>query len=260
MPLGRTLALLLPLALLWPGNAMAGPAPAQPEAPSAESRERAQQLFAESAAHYKKGEFGRAIELLREAFELAAEPVLLYNLGRAYQGDGQLDQAIAAYERYLELDPDIADRGALEKRIATLRRQIDERQDLERQAREARAGEARAAQRPPADDGPSAIPWVVTAVGAAGVVVGVVLGALASGREEDAEADPIHQSATDSLDDARTLATAANVSFIAGGAVAAAGLIWGIVDVAQSGDDADEPAVSVGIVPFGVTLSGPLPW
>ena len=56
------------------------------------------------------------------------------------------------------------------------------------------------------------------------------------------------------------LATAANVSFIAGGAVVAAGLIWGIVDVAQGNDGEDDSAVQVAFSPFGIRLTGRLPW
>lgn len=229
--------------------------------PTADTRARARQLFAESADHYQNGRFEQAVALLQQAYELAAEPVLLYNLGRAYESNGQLEEAITAYEQYLKDETEIADRGAIERRIATLRQQLADREALAREAEQARAERDRAAaDKPPEGSGPSPIPWIVAGVGVAGAAVGVAFGALASGREDDAAADPVHASAAETLDEAETFATAANVSLIAGGAVAAIGLTWGIIDLATSGSSGQEGHASVTISPFGVTLRGPLPW
>lgn len=258
--------LLLPLLLLVARTAAGADEPgASAEAgeavtPAGDGRARAHELFRESAEHYRAGRFEQAVALLRQAYELARQPVLLYNLGRAYEGNGQLDEAVAAYRRYLEQEPEVADRGAIERRIETLRRQIEERQELARQAAAARAERDRAAAERQQADGPSPAPWIVAGVGAAGAVAGVAFGALASGREQDAAADPVHASASETLDEAEAFATAANVFVIAGSAVAAIGLTWGIVDWATSGEPEAQPRVEVGLSPSGAMLRVPLPW
>lgn len=254
--------LLLLSTLLFAAPA-AGAKPQEPAVsePTADARARAKELFARSAEHYRDGRFEQAVLLLQQAYELAAQPVLLYNLGRAYESNGQVAEAITAYEQYLRDEAEVADRGAIERRIATLRKQIAERRALAREADEARAERDRAAaEQLPEGAGPSPIPWIVAGVGVAGVAVGLAFGALAGSREGDADADPIHASASETLDDAETFATAANVSLIAGSAVAAIGLTWGIIDLVTSGQPDEEPGVEVSISPFGVALSGPLPW
>src|SRR6266540_4033861 len=82
---------------------------AQPS--TADNRTRALQLFDESATHYKNGEFEKAAELLREAYGLFPEPILLYNLARALESMGDLPGAIENYERYLTEEAQIDDRG-----------------------------------------------------------------------------------------------------------------------------------------------------
>src|SRR5690606_35346285 len=96
-------------------------------------RKRALELFKESKQLYQEGRFRDAIERLEQAYALAPEPVLLYNLGRAFESSGELERAIDAYRRYLDEEPNAPDRGAISARIDTLERQLKERQALERQ-------------------------------------------------------------------------------------------------------------------------------
>ena len=88
------------------------------------ARERAAELFEASAEAYRTGGFAEAARLLEEAYALHPLPVILYNLARAYESDGEYARAIQAYERYLADDPDASDRGAIERRIETLRAQV----------------------------------------------------------------------------------------------------------------------------------------
>jgi tetratricopeptide (TPR) repeat protein len=183
-------------------------------------------LFQQSDIHYKKGEFRQAVELLTEAYRLDPQPVILYNLGRANEGLGDLEAAATAYERYLREEKDVPDRGAIETRIATLRAQLAEYQRLaadrehERLARadvEAQLAEARPAR---------VWPWVVTGVGAATLVAGAVLGALAMNRHRSAEGSASQLDAQTLQQEAERLATGANIAFAAGAAVTVAGAIW----------------------------------
>ncbi|CAN5872032.1 hypothetical protein BH11MYX4_BH11MYX4_67910 [soil metagenome] len=200
---------------------------------------RAAELFNTSAEAYRRGDFQRAVTLLLEARSLDPQPVLLYNLGRAYEGLGNIDAAIDAFTRYLDEDPRAADRGAIEQRIGTLKRQRDERVALEKQrdAERARADEEKAARErsrqatiapPPAR---SIGPYVLGGVGLAGVASGVVFGVVASSKHDNAaSASTAQQTAIDEQDAAKSLATVSTISFVVGGALVAAGVTWWLID------------------------------
>ena len=200
----------------------------------------AARLFEEAERAYNDGELTHAVELLERAHATYPEPVLLYNLARAHEDLGHFEQAVSYYEQYLEQQPDTRDRGAIERRLGTLRDQIalEERGGTEEQPT--------AAATPPAD-GPSPLPpWIVGA-GAAALAGGVVVGLVASSRRSDAEDAPSHRAGDEALEDARTYATIANVLFVAGGVVAAVGLTWWIVDVSGSdGEATDRAAIGIG--------------
>lgn len=87
-------------------------------------KQRAAHLAAEGAQHYKQGEFEVSAALLRQAYALYPQANLLYNLGRSLEGMGDFAGAIDAYERYLATATKIEDRGAIERRITTLKAQI----------------------------------------------------------------------------------------------------------------------------------------
>jgi tetratricopeptide (TPR) repeat protein len=204
-----------------------------------DARDRARQLFDESAVHYRAGRFDRAAELLEEAHRLTGEPVLLFNLAKAHEGNGDLARAITAYQRYLRDAPDLRDRGAIERRIETLRAQLEARRSLERdvetQRRRADDERRRAAEASREKRSASLVPWVIAGVGAAGVAVGGVLGALAKSKESDAETEPVQLDAASRVDEGETLAIGANVAFAVGGTLLAGGVTWGIIDAVLAG-------------------------
>src|SRR5206468_1333905 len=72
-------------------------------------KERAVRLFEQAEQDYRGGRFREAAALLRQAYDLDANPDLLYNLGRALEGLGELDRAIDAYDRYLKLATNVSD-------------------------------------------------------------------------------------------------------------------------------------------------------
>ncbi len=220
---------------------------------SAEDRKAAITLFGQSREAYQAGRFKQAAELLKRAYGLDPAPTLLYNLARALESDGDLDGALDAYRRYLRADPQAKDRAAIEQRINNLDAQIKERAALEQklqlqQAQAAKAKERAAlakVQRPaPEPESSSPVPWIIAGTGAAGLVAGGVLGGLAQSKYSSAE-QASSQSEAATLDaDARNMARGANIAFIAGGTLAATGLVWGLIQ-ALSGDDEAQDAVGL---------------
>ncbi len=81
------------------------------------------------AIHREKAQFyeglGRIEEAIREyqaALRLSAgDPALHKGLALLFEKKGEFTEAIAAYERYLELEPDAADRSIIQTRIEQLR-------------------------------------------------------------------------------------------------------------------------------------------
>ena len=245
--------------------ALAGPAPAQ-SGPATSPRAEAIELFKQSRAAYRQGKFREAAGLLRKAYVLDPAPTLLYNLARALESDGDFEGAVKAYRDYLAADPNAEDRAAIQQRIENLQTQLAERQELERRLAEERAkraapppapaAAARATPAPAEARGPVVVPWVVAGLGGAGIVAGAVLGGLAKGKHGEAEDAPVQADAVTLDDEARGLARGANIALVAGGAVAAGGLIWGLVRVLSADDPAEPPQVSLGLGPSGVLVHG----
>lgn len=213
-------------------------------AQAGDARDRALAMVDDARVLYDEGRFEEAATLLDEAYATYEEPAILFNAGRAYQEAGQIDEAIDRLERYLDSAGEVGNRAQTERRLQTLRAQRDR----------LAAAEAPDPSPPPVEDDGGGVsvdplPWIVTGVGAAVVVVGAVLGALASDSYAEAELEPEHLRATELQQSAFDLATGANVTFVVGGALMAAGVIWGIVQLATSGDD-DAQARRPGVLTF----------
>ncbi|HEY1960499.1 MAG TPA: tetratricopeptide repeat protein [Polyangiaceae bacterium] len=204
-------------------------------------------LFTQSDEAYKKGDFRGAADDLEKAYALEPAPVLLYNLGRAYEGLGDQKKAIDAYERYLSAQPDAEDRGAIEQRVATMKKQLEMAQ---RASAPVVVVQAPVVSPPPARRrAMSPVPIVIGAIGLAGIAGGGVLGALALGESSTENAATTSQlDAASAHDRAATFATGANVAFIAGAVLAAVGIVWIIVDRATA------PSARAASLPLGVTF------
>jgi tetratricopeptide (TPR) repeat protein len=206
---------------------------------------RAVELFEQSEGHYREGELEKAQELLLRAYELDPNPVLQFNLGRVYEGLGKLEEAAEAFRAFLAGSPEAPDRGAIERRIQALDKQIAERRALRERNRRPPTPPPAPPKSPPEpqDTGPGAAPWIVAGVGAVVLVGGTVSGLLAQRAHDDAEQDPSFQGAKDAQARAENFATAANVGFAVGGAAVAVGLGWALFD--KSGQP-DSTAATLG--------------
>ena len=222
-----------------------------------EQRDRAAALAQQALEHYDSGDPEKAVPLLLEAHELYPEPLLLYNLARAYEALGRYEDALTAYERYVEEAPEAAHRAAMQSHITSLRDQIAERERLAREREEERrrreAAESLAASREPPSVGPA--PWLLLSVGGAALGSGLVLGLVARSERNAAADDPIHETAVATMDRAETFATVANVLFAVGAVLGATGATWLTVFALRS-DEPEGPSAELVLSPGGLRLTG----
>jgi tetratricopeptide (TPR) repeat protein len=195
--------------------------------------------FSEADKAYKRGEFENAAKLLRDAYDLYPEPILLYNLARALEGLGDTEGAILNYERFLDSAKTVEDRGAIERRLVTLKEQLAAKE----QAAKPKPPEPPVIAPPPPPPQPpphreptamprpsSSLPPVATIVlGGLAIGSGAYIGRLSRNEHDLAVSDPVQLEAQQHQDRARSYATTANITMAVGGAVVLGGLIWEIV-------------------------------
>jgi hypothetical protein len=78
------------------------PAVAQP---NANKQERAAKLTQDAITRQEKGDTTGAVELYKQAYCLVPEPLLVYNIGTAFQKAGRVADAIAHFRLYLKVAP-----------------------------------------------------------------------------------------------------------------------------------------------------------
>ncbi len=213
-------------------------------------------LYAEGVALYRAQKYTAAVEKFEEAYRLFPEPNLLFNIGKAKEASGDLDGAMAAYEKC----------AASSEATASTRTKATERASMLRTAKlkskvapsdteltpaPTRSGSpVTVTTNPKKSEGPGVLPWVLGGVGVALVGTGAVffgLGASDHGKIADAKSNAMNgvapltrveaEDLADSGESKKTIGTA----LIAGGVVAAAGgAVWALL----SGGD-DDVAVSV---------------
>lgn len=204
------------------------------EADVSDAEERALALFSEAETSYEAGRVDESLRLLLEAQALYSAPVLQFNIARAYETLGQVEEALEGYRAFLRADPGADDRGAIERRIAALEEQIAERERLERERRIAaeQAAENEAALAA-ANRNVSPVAWVLGATGVATLGAGVVMGVLSRSARQEAIDNPEHAAAMQAFDRGQDLALAANILFSVGGVLTAAGTTWIVVHLVR---------------------------
>ncbi len=212
------------------------------------SRATAPELFDQSRTAYKSGDFAEAARLLERAYQLDPDPTLLYNLARALENDGDHRKARVAYEQYLRARPDARDRKIIEARIKKLWARQHQADAIV--AEQQRLTAERAALEQSRTEAPSIAPWIVSGGGAAVLATGGVLGALASSRDGASRTAANQRDAITLREDAERFATMANVTMIAGAAIAAGGVLWGVIDLSR------DRQMSVVVAPGTVGVAG----
>lgn len=229
---GRFLAISLLVLLAQPSRGAAQSA-TEVQAPGDGDRDaEARALFEAGEVAFREGRYENALEYLERSYELSQRPALLYNIGTTYDRLRRDEQALSAFERYLEARPDAQNRAEVERRIAVLREAI-----------------ARGAQSPPAETGPAEtgpterpppetapndpVPGAVTAgVGGAVMVAGAVLLGLAAADVAAVEGAPL-DAPWSSVSGAYGRSEAESIAgalLLGVGAVAvAAGVVWAVM-------------------------------
>ena len=218
----------------------------------------ANHLYPAAAAGYQQ-----SYELLREAGRATA-PLVLYNVGLAWERAQQRDMALEAYRRFVEdavpEDPEAQRRVAdARARISVLERPAATPPPPDTTSTPAAAtptsapAAATTASTTSSDGGGGISPVgpILMAGGGALVITGLILGGVAMGRDGDFESmcptrmgcDPALQA---QWDETRTLAIAGDALWITGALVAATGLVLTFV-LTEAGDDDASAALSCGV-------------
>lgn len=119
-------AALLLAAVCLPMAAAAGPpgdaaAPeSAPATPPVTPPPEAAEAYRAGVEHFKAARYTDAIAEFNKAYRIAPNPVLVFNMARAFEELKAFDSAIEFYSRYLEMAPKATDRAAVQDAIRTL--------------------------------------------------------------------------------------------------------------------------------------------
>jgi tetratricopeptide (TPR) repeat protein len=229
--------------------------------------QRARSHFEAGTSYFQESRFEDAAREFQEAYRLSQRSMLLINIGLSFGHALKFDEAITAYQKYLETEPDAANRSEIEARIEHLRKmsqqvrvaeeqestevpdETDQPQELvesEPVERQSERSEQSEVARPTASSsesengGGSILPWVIGGIGVALIAAGSVTGALTLSQQSElddtcSETRLCPPSESDNIDTAQTLALVTDI--LLGTGIAA--LVTGAVLLLVMDGDAD---------------------
>ncbi|MCA9615351.1 MAG: hypothetical protein KC586_21495 [Myxococcales bacterium] len=184
--------------------------------------------------HYEAREYAQAAAEFQAAFDLRPEPDLLYNVARSYERAVMRAEAIAAYDRFLELPGTTSEmrqralgaRNSLESEVRALeRRESDANAATNEETTEPTP---QPTPTPPPPEEPSAlrpVGFAMLGVGAAAAIVGGVFGGLALKANSDFEDATGRAEQIELRDDVNRNALLADVLVGVGAATAVVGVV-----------------------------------
>jgi tetratricopeptide (TPR) repeat protein len=212
----------------------------------------ARDRFRRGTAFFDAGDYEEAAREFEAAYDLSRHPELLFNVYLAHERLGNLAQAIAALEGYLNDGDPGERREALTSRRDRLRERLDEDRREEEEARAAREQELREAA---SSSGPGAMPWIIAGSGLAVAAVGVVLLLVSAGdiqAVEEPGPSPMWSDVESQYDRAPVLSTIGGIALGVGAAALLTGLTWGLLTLGGADDDATEVVIG----PTGLGVRG----
>jgi tetratricopeptide (TPR) repeat protein len=228
-----------------------------------DAHKRASELNAQAMTAYELGEYDKSAALLKQAYEVVAEPDILYNLARAYRSLKQYDKAIDAYKTYLRKKPGTPYKAGVQKMIA----ELEELQAAQEQSNQKPptdmvpappqatqpAGAAAPSVPSPQEEGwyDDVVAWSLAGAGVVGLGLGVWMHVSANGLESDLATAPEtdKQGIRDTINSRRTIGT---IGLIAGGALLAGGVVKFIITGAHAGAEAAHAEIFIGAGTIGV--------
>lgn len=269
-----TLALALAV-VVAPQHARAqstvSPYPACEHEPTERDVVAAKGAFEAGEVSFHEADYARATLYWEDAFRRDCTAVkLLLNLARAYELSGHLEQAILALETYLERRPDAPDQSSMQKRIATLRKQVHAEQKAATPAADAPTTQPAIPAQQPTPTAPETGPseqqarpgrkrpwWPIVLTGVGVVTVGIGAGISIDGQstlnnvqcEAPTMADSdtrqcVNQTEVDRAQAAQSQRNAGTGVAIAGGALAVAGTAIWLILWNKDDTDGDRPSTS----------------
>ena len=85
----------------------------------------ARQHFMAGQDYYSQGRYEKAIAEFEEAYRLDPKPLLLYNIAQAWEKFGDLAKAIDYLKKFLEADPNNAERTTHLNKLASMQERLD---------------------------------------------------------------------------------------------------------------------------------------
>lgn len=200
---------------------------------------------------FQVGDYERAAEEFRAAYELSQRPELLFNIYSAFERWGHLEEAADALERYLR-DGDIESerRTSLEARLARLRERIaDERAARAEAELEAERQREDGSPAVPAEESGGVHPAAIGLLIGGGVLLASfgVFAALAAAENGRLEGECGTTCNDDEVSTLRTFNLVADISWIAGAAVGLTGLV---LLFALDGGDEERATAGLQLAPY----------
>lgn len=242
--------------------------------PSESDTTAAKGAFQAGTVSFNEADYARAILYWEDAYRRdCTATLLLHHLGRAYEGSGNLEQAVVALRTFIERSPESPERGQIQRRIEVFEQKIAEEKQQAAAVSPVKnpatapvvgvpssqpsSGSAPAAPVPESSSTHRAsLAWApITLMAVGGVVTVVGAGVYFKAKSDLSNVEkvcPNHSSCSSPLqvqqgNSARARITTGTVMSFGGLAVAGAGVVWFLLDSRKSPSMAlniEAPAVS----------------
>lgn len=220
--------------------------PAEPAEPVNQEEEEFKRYTAEAAQAYETGDYAKAVELFEKAYEIRPVSNILYNIARIHEEAGNIDGAIAYYDRFV-VAPGVeqnARKDAVD-RLKTLRevqavKEGEPREETDVVVVEETPPPPEPEPTPPQPNTAATLGWVFVGVGGASLVTSGIFGLLAQGNFNDFENATSLEERRSAANAGRTQAVIADSLLVTG---IVTGIVGGVVLVASAGG-AEKPATA----------------
>lgn len=211
------------------------------------SRQEAKRLFNRGRIAFRAKRYEEAILRWQESYALSNEPLILWNIAKAFEALDQPAEALAYYEEWAPHASD-DEKEELEAKITQLEAEVESLPPAPTD--DANATEKPEVPKEKPEKGEASSPlqmagWTMVGIGGAAIVTGIVLDVVATSsrparddfcRELDGDL-LCSQDGRDDIHDTNALAIGGDATWIAGSAVAAVGLTMALLTMLTEPDE-----------------------